>query len=94
MQTDLLATRARLRQGQTSATDELGAARRRRRLAGCEHVFLATRFEAAERRRGAPARTLPLAGLPVSVKDLFDCAGEVTAAGSTACWPTRARAGR
>jgi Asp-tRNA(Asn)/Glu-tRNA(Gln) amidotransferase A subunit family amidase len=84
MQTDLLSARARLRQGQTSATDELGLARAAAGSAAGRHVFLATRFEAAEpeARRASPAA--PLAGLPVSVKDLFDCAGEVTAAGSTA----------
>jgi Asp-tRNA(Asn)/Glu-tRNA(Gln) amidotransferase A subunit family amidase len=81
LQTDLLATRTRLRQGQASVTDELAAARA---ASDVPHLFLATRFEAAqqEARRADPAS--PLAGLPVSVKDLFDCAGEVTAAGSTA----------
>jgi Asp-tRNA(Asn)/Glu-tRNA(Gln) amidotransferase A subunit family amidase len=81
LQTDLLATRARLRRGETSALDELGRARA---AADAKHVFLATRFEAAQQEARRTSPDLPLAGLPVSVKDLFDCAGEVTAAGSTA----------
>src|SRR4051812_7812584 len=81
---DLLSTRERLRQGQTTAADELRAAEAAAHSAGCTHVFLKTRFEAAaaEARRVAPQA--PLAGLPVSVKDLFDCAGDVTTAGSVA----------
>ncbi len=50
------------------------------------HVYAdAARAQAAavdaQRRGGASA--LPLSGIPVSVKDLFDVAGEVTTAGST-----------
>ena len=40
--------------------------------------------EAQDKLRGAGYVTSPLAGLPVSIKDLFDVAGEVTLAGSTA----------
>jgi len=79
---DLIATRDRLRRGQASAADELGAARVA--AGSAAHVFLRTRFEAAEAEARQARPRLPLAGLPVSVKDLFDCAGEVTAAGSTA----------
>ena len=54
------------------------------------HTFIATSFDAARqaasavdtlRRAGGP--TPPLGGLAISVKDLFDVQGEVTAAGST-----------
>jgi aspartyl-tRNA(Asn)/glutamyl-tRNA(Gln) amidotransferase subunit A len=38
--------------------------------------------EATDRLRAAGAQLSPLAGLPVSVKDLFDLCGEVTTAGS------------
>ena len=38
--------------------------------------------EAADRLRGAGVTLSPVAGLPVSVKDLFDVAGETTLAGS------------
>ena len=40
--------------------------------------------EASDRLRGAGLVPSPIAGLPISVKDLFDVAGEVTTAGSRA----------
>ncbi len=40
--------------------------------------------DAADRLRGHGAPLSPLAGLPVSVKDLLDVAGQVTPAGSRA----------
>jgi aspartyl-tRNA(Asn)/glutamyl-tRNA(Gln) amidotransferase subunit A len=43
-----------------------------------------TAAEAQDKLRGAGYVASPLAGLPVSIKDLFDVAGEVTLAGSTA----------
>jgi aspartyl-tRNA(Asn)/glutamyl-tRNA(Gln) amidotransferase subunit A len=43
-----------------------------------------TAAEAQDRLRQAGYVASPLAGLPVSIKDLFDVAGEVTLAGSTA----------
>jgi aspartyl-tRNA(Asn)/glutamyl-tRNA(Gln) amidotransferase subunit A len=78
---DLHSTRDRLRQGLTNAADQMAAAQA---AAAQPHVYLRTRFEqaAAEARR-TPADT-PLAGLPVSVKDMFDVEGEVTLAGSIA----------
>lgn len=81
---DLHSTRERLRQGGTHAGDEMRAAQAAAASGACTHVFLRTRFDAAlaEAQR-TPADT-PLAGLPVSVKDLFDVAGEVTTAGSLA----------
>ena len=77
---DLHSTRERLRQGQGSTSEVLAAARAA--ASAHPHVFLKTRFDAAEAKRAAAGA--PLAGLPVSVKDLFDCAGEVTTAGSMA----------
>ncbi len=54
------------------------------------HTFVSTSFSAAattalaiDARRAAGEPALPLAGLAISVKDLFDVRGEVTAAGST-----------
>jgi aspartyl-tRNA(Asn)/glutamyl-tRNA(Gln) amidotransferase subunit A len=77
---DLHSTRERLRQGQAQVADEIAAAR----AAVTEHAFLKTRFDAAlDEARRVPADA-PLAGLPVSIKDLFDFAGEVTTAGSIA----------
>jgi Asp-tRNA(Asn)/Glu-tRNA(Gln) amidotransferase A subunit family amidase len=48
-------------------------------------VFLKTRFDQARAEAADPANAArPLAGLAVSIKDLFDAAGETTAAGSVA----------
>ncbi|MBA2673667.1 amidase [Ramlibacter sp.] len=78
---DLHAVRERIRQGLTTPTAELERCETIARSEACRNTFLRTSFEAAR----AAARTaggMPLAGLAVSVKDLFDVAGEVTAAGS------------
>jgi Asp-tRNA(Asn)/Glu-tRNA(Gln) amidotransferase A subunit family amidase len=49
----------------------------------CEHVFLRTSFDEARRAAASHlAEGRPLMGLAVSIKDLFDVRGEVTAAGS------------
>jgi Asp-tRNA(Asn)/Glu-tRNA(Gln) amidotransferase A subunit family amidase len=81
---DLHSTRERLLHGQGNAAHEIGLAREATSAPAAAQVFLKTRFEAAlaEAKRTAPGA--PLAGLPVSIKDLFDCAGEVTTAGSVA----------
>jgi aspartyl-tRNA(Asn)/glutamyl-tRNA(Gln) amidotransferase subunit A len=60
----------------------LAAARAAAAAPACRHAFLSTRFDAAERE--AAGATGPLAGWPLSVKDLYDVAGEVTRAGSVA----------
>jgi aspartyl-tRNA(Asn)/glutamyl-tRNA(Gln) amidotransferase subunit A len=83
MYADLHTTRERLRAGLTSAPAELERAIAVAQSPACEHVFMRTRFEAAraEAADGANAGR-QLAGLAVSIKDLFDAAGETTAAGS------------
>jgi Asp-tRNA(Asn)/Glu-tRNA(Gln) amidotransferase A subunit family amidase len=81
---DLHSTRERLRQGQSTAADELGRARAVAESAASAHVFLKTRFDAAATEARRIGADTPLAGLPVSIKDLFDFAGEVTTAGSVA----------
>jgi Asp-tRNA(Asn)/Glu-tRNA(Gln) amidotransferase A subunit family amidase len=51
----------------------------------CGNAFLRTNFDGARRSAADPAAAnRPLMGLAVSVKDLFDVCGEVTAAGSVA----------
>ena len=53
----------------------------------CVKVYVETARAAADaqdRLRAAGYAASPLAGLPVSIKDLFDVAGEVTLAGSKA----------
>jgi aspartyl-tRNA(Asn)/glutamyl-tRNA(Gln) amidotransferase subunit A len=81
---DLHATRDRLRQGHSSAAAELARARAAAEGPACAQAFLKTHFERAAAEAAAARPELPLAGLAVSVKDLFDEAGEVTAAGSVA----------
>src|SRR3954471_12224235 len=77
---DLHSTRERLRQGRTSPGEALAAAQAA--ASAHPHVFLQTRFDAAQAEARQTGTDTPLAGLPVSVKDLFDCEGEVTTAGS------------
>ena len=84
MHPDLHTTRERLRAGLTSATAELDRAIAIAGSPACGHVFMSTRLDAARAEAADPANAIrPLAGLAVSIKDLFDATGEVTAAGST-----------
>ncbi|MBX9872764.1 MAG: amidase [Burkholderiaceae bacterium] len=80
---DLLATRERLRTGQTSPRAEIERAIAAAVSPACRHAFLQTDFEGARAQAAAadPTRQ-PLAGLAVSVKDLFDVTGQVSRAGS------------
>lgn len=83
MRHDLIATRERLLAGQTSATAEMAESLRIAQSAACEHAFLHAAFDDARRAAADPALAgRPLAGLAVSVKDLFDIAGQPTPAGS------------
>ena len=86
---DLCAAAEAVRAGQASAVDLLQAAMAVANSPACAHVYL-RRFDAqalvaaqavdAARLAGAPVP--PLAGLAVSIKDLFDVAGHPTTAGS------------
>jgi aspartyl-tRNA(Asn)/glutamyl-tRNA(Gln) amidotransferase subunit A len=78
MSPDLHATRERLRQGQTSAAAELARCLDAAHSPAARPAFLSL----DETVGTAAASGLPLAGLGVSVKDLFDVAGQPTAAGS------------
>ena len=83
MHADLHTTRERLRAGLTTAGAELERAIAIARSTACDHVFIHTRFDAARAEAADSANGgRPLAGLAVSIKDLFDAAGETTAAGS------------
>jgi aspartyl-tRNA(Asn)/glutamyl-tRNA(Gln) amidotransferase subunit A len=79
---DLHTTRERLRRGETTAAAEIEAARAAAASPACAHAFLATRFDAALAEARATPADAPLAGLPVSIKDLFDFQGEATGAGA------------
>jgi aspartyl-tRNA(Asn)/glutamyl-tRNA(Gln) amidotransferase subunit A len=80
---DLLATRERLLASQTSPQAEIEQAVAAAVSPACRHAFLQTDFDGARAQAGAadPLRQ-PLAGLAVSVKDLFDVADQVSRAGS------------
>ena len=80
---DLSAWRERLRRGEVQAPTVLDACVIRAQSPACAHAFIAQRFAAARTEAAATPAHAPLAGLAVSIKDLFDVAGEVTAAGST-----------
>lgn len=81
---DLHSTRERLRQGGTTAREELARAQAAAQAPAGRDVFLATRFAQAAEEAQRASPDAPLAGLPVSIKDLFDLQGEVTRAGSVA----------
>lgn len=77
---DLVAVRAQLHAGQTRLTEVLERCIAVAQGRACDQVFVGTLFDEA---RAASAQTrpgAPLAGLPISVKDLFDMQG----------WPSRA----
>jgi aspartyl-tRNA(Asn)/glutamyl-tRNA(Gln) amidotransferase subunit A len=83
MLADLHTTRQRLHNGQTSSGAEIERSIEAAQSARCDHVFLKTSFDEARRAAAAAdASRQPLAGLAVSVKDLFDVAGQTSAAGS------------
>ena len=80
---DLHSTRQAILDGQTSATEQAERSLALARSPVCEHVFMQLTPDSLTRTAsevGIAQR--PLAGLAVSVKDLFDVAGQVTAAGS------------
>ena len=82
---DLLTTRRALRTGLTQPASELEQAIAAAQSPRCQHVFLKPMFDEARALTRLPgiAQT-PLAGLAVSIKDLFDVAGQPTHAGSVA----------
>ena len=80
---DLGTTRRLIQAGRTSATDEIERCIAAAQSDACTHAFTRTDFATARQRAIQPgAQHLPLAGLAVSIKDLFDVRGQPTAAGS------------
>jgi Asp-tRNA(Asn)/Glu-tRNA(Gln) amidotransferase A subunit family amidase len=80
---DLHTTRLRLLAGLSSPEAEIGQAMAVAASPACQYAFVQTDFPGAQAQAAAsdPVRQ-PLAGLAVSVKDLFDVAGQVSRAGS------------
>jgi aspartyl-tRNA(Asn)/glutamyl-tRNA(Gln) amidotransferase subunit A len=83
MRPDLTTTRHSMLAGHANAVDELERALDIARSPACEHAFLRIDADQARRHAAAPANpSTPLAGLAVSIKDLFDVAEQPTPAGS------------
>ena len=74
---DIHATRQALASGQTSAADLLTTAQGIAQSTACRHVYMPGSVQQPSIAPGGP-----LAGIPFSVKDLFDVAGQITKAGS------------
>ncbi len=82
MHSDLCSALANVRSGECRATDLLQAAIATASTPACDHVFSQTLFDSAMQSAARAAPQLPLAGLSVSVKDLFDLQGTRSAASS------------
>ena len=82
-QPDLHTTRQALLNGQTSPAEQAERSLAIARSPACEHVFLQLTPDSLTRTASEPGiAQRPLAGLSVSIKDLFDVQGQVTASGS------------
>jgi aspartyl-tRNA(Asn)/glutamyl-tRNA(Gln) amidotransferase subunit A len=82
MRPDLHATRLSLLADSSDARTEMERSIALAESPACRHVFLRPMFDEARRAAAAAASGTPLAGLAFSSKDLFDVAGQPTAAGS------------
>ena len=77
---DIYSTRRALTAGKTNLDEVLAQAAAIAISAACRHVYMPDATTPA--RAPAVDDAQPLAGLPVSIKDLFDVQGQITAAGS------------
>lgn len=84
MKPDLLATRALLREGRNTASQAMEASIAAAQSPACNHVFARTFFDSARASAAQTAASTPLAGLAVSVKDLFDIQDHPTTASARA----------
>ncbi len=84
MADDLCATRARIASGALTARSAMEDSIAAARGDACRHAFVSTSFDSALAAASAAPPNAPLAGLAVSIKDLFDVAGESTRAASAA----------
>jgi amidase/aspartyl-tRNA(Asn)/glutamyl-tRNA(Gln) amidotransferase subunit A len=82
---DLNTTLAKQRNGQADPRAEIERAIDFAQSTRCQHVFLKPTFSEARAVAGkSNIQSTPLGGLAVSIKDLFDVAGQTTGAGSVA----------
>ena len=100
MSSDLTGMRAQIGSGTRRAGDALEASVAAANARELRHAFITTRFAdaaaaaaAVDSLRAAGAPLPALAGLAVTVKDLFDVQGQVTTAGSTLLASRRAASG-
>lgn len=81
-QADLYSTRQAILQGRSTAAQEMVQCLAIAQSSACHSAFLQLNAPTAQTLAAQTSAELPLAGLAVSVKDLFDVQGQVTAAGS------------
>jgi aspartyl-tRNA(Asn)/glutamyl-tRNA(Gln) amidotransferase subunit A len=79
---DLHSTRQTIREGRSSAAQEMQRSISIAQSSACAHTFMRLEADAALTSAAQTRADLPLAGLAMTVKDLYDLAGQVTAAGS------------
>ena len=83
MKADLIATRQAIRTGSTNAQEVAQTCLDVAQSPACKHAFMQLTPEALQKTAGQPqVGQSPLAGLAVSIKDLFDVQGQITQAGS------------
>lgn len=85
---DIQSTREAIQAGRDSAWAVRERATAIAQSSACRHVYMPGGFDisalgTAPAGAGTPLAGIALAGIPISVKDLFDVAGQTTAAGST-----------
>lgn len=80
---DLHTTRLAIERGHSTAAQEMALSLAIAQSDVCQHTFLSLDPSGANVAEPAATKNQALAGLAVSVKDLFDVAGQVTASGST-----------
>jgi aspartyl-tRNA(Asn)/glutamyl-tRNA(Gln) amidotransferase subunit A len=84
MRQDLSSALQSLASGQTTATTQMAQCTAVAQSTACRHAFIRTHFDSAQAiTEQAGIANSPLGGLAVSVKDLFDVAGDTSTAGST-----------
>ena len=83
MKADLIATRQAIQDGSTTPQAVAQACLAVAQSPACKHAFMQLTPEALQHTAGqAQIGQTPLAGLAVSIKDLFDVQGQITQAGS------------
>jgi len=82
MESDLIATRQAILNGEIHPQAVVQACLEMAQSPACRDAFILLTPDDAQQTASANSASRPLAGLPISVKDLFDVQGQVTAAGS------------